>query len=86
VTFPAFTNTNILVMGANYSGVPVGAVTNGGTYSYSASGFCQYDSFPHLADADGKDPSHQYVGCSSINVMNTICPVWRCFSLVGRIQ
>jgi hypothetical protein len=86
VTFPSLTNGNIVVMGANYSGVPVGTVTNGGTYSYTATGFCQRDVYGDLADPNGNAPSGGQIGCSSIDVTNAICPACRCFSLVGKIQ
>jgi len=84
VTVDSFGQTNVPANAE--SGVAVGAVTNGGVYTYSASGFCQYDSQGDVADPNGNDPNGHYIGCSSINVTNTICPARRCFSLVGKIQ
>jgi alpha-tubulin suppressor-like RCC1 family protein len=79
-------STNVNVLANNVNGVAVGAITNGGVYSYSASGFCVYDSQGHDADPDGQDHSTNQVSCSSINITNTICPAAKCFSLVGKIQ
>jgi hypothetical protein len=67
-------------------GVAVGTVTNGGVYTYSASGFCARDEVPHLSNPDGNDPNTNLVGCSSINATSAICPTLKCFSLVGKIQ
>jgi capsular polysaccharide biosynthesis protein len=39
-----------------------------------------------IANADGKDEGGAYASCSSMNVTNAICPMWQCFSLVGKIQ
>jgi hypothetical protein len=88
VTFPAFGNTNLTVLGANSDGVAAGTVTNAGIYSYSASGFCTYNGFLDKADPDGRDPSSNQVNCSfiNLNITNAICPAAKCFSLVGKIQ
>ncbi|HUK81779.1 MAG TPA: hypothetical protein VLZ12_04020 [Verrucomicrobiae bacterium] len=88
VTFHAAGQTNLLaiVMGANSSGVAISTVTNSGVYFYSASGFCARDIGNNMTDPDGRDPSSNQVACSSINITNSICPMWRCFSLVGKIQ
>ena len=90
VMFHAAGQTNLLatVMGANSDGVAIGAVTNGGVYFYSASGFCQYDSQGHVADPEGNDPNTNQVSCSfaNLNITNAVCPAAKCFSLVGKIQ
>jgi hypothetical protein len=85
VIFKGVTNN---VPGNAGNGVIFGTVTNGGNYAYSASGFCVYDSNGDSADPDGKDPSHQQVDCSliNLNITNAICPARACFSLVGKIQ
>jgi hypothetical protein len=73
-----------------YAGIAVGTVTNGGTYSYSASGFCTYDTSGDMADPNGNPPTNgTRAVCSDfnfINITNAICPHATCFSLVGRIQ
>ncbi len=91
VTFHAVGQTNVLatVMGANGNGVAVATVTNGGVYAYSASGFCSYNFQCGAAcefDPEGRDHNGGFGDCSSINITNAICPAWRCFSLVGKIQ
>lgn len=70
------------------TGVAVASVTNGGTYSYSASGWCT-NSFGLAFDPNGRDFSNRLAECSSypgLNTTNTVCPMWQCFSLVGKIQ
>jgi len=75
-------------------GVAVGTVTNGGVYSYTASGFCTYNTASGLqSDPNGVDfTSGTPVDCSSspfnnyLDKTNSVCPMWQCFSLVGRIQ
>jgi alpha-tubulin suppressor-like RCC1 family protein len=67
-------------------GVAVGTVTNGGTYPYSASGFCFHNGNDPKTDADGNLTNGTSGSCSSINITNAICPVAKCFSLVGKIQ
>jgi uncharacterized repeat protein (TIGR03803 family) len=78
----------------NFAGVsmgfPVGMVTNGGIYSFHASGYCQYDTRGDQVNPDGIDLlTTNLVDCSDfsiINKTNAVCPTWRCFSLVGKIQ
>jgi hypothetical protein len=69
-------------------GIAVGTVTNGGTYSYSASGWCTNNALGFLTDPDGRDPSNNLVDCSFsyLNKTNAVCPAAQCFSLVGKIQ
>jgi alpha-tubulin suppressor-like RCC1 family protein len=71
------------------TGVAVGSVTNGGTYSFSANGYCTWSHLGFNTDPDGRDQSNHFVDCSdfnNINITNAVCPAWRCFSLVGKIQ
>jgi hypothetical protein len=71
------------------SGVAAGSVTNGGVYSFSASGFCTFDSNGHSADPSGNPPSGPPANCfdfNVINITNAVCPAAKCFSLVGKIQ
>ncbi len=70
-------------------GVAVGTVTNGGVYSYMASGYCVYDAFLQKADANGRDSvSGSPVDCSFayLDMTNSVCPSLQCFSLVGKVQ
>jgi hypothetical protein len=84
---------NVVVMGTNYAGIAVGTVTNGGVYSYSATGACVYDRRDDLADANGVDlvTTNQVICVPTydnnyFNQINSVCPSLKCFSLVGRIQ
>ncbi len=77
--------TNIVPASAQ-SGVPVGIVTVGSNYVFTASGFCVRDNFGNKTDPDGKDQNEIQASCSSINITNTVCPTAHCFSLVGKIQ
>jgi alpha-tubulin suppressor-like RCC1 family protein len=74
-------STNLTVLANNPAGVAAGIVTNGGVYTYTASGQCDRGG-GNFTDADGSPSSD----CSSINVTNSVCPMWKCFSLVGKIQ
>jgi hypothetical protein len=84
VTVDGFGTTNVPAAAA--SGVAVGIVTKGSNYTFSASGFCARNEQGDLTDPDGNAPNSNSVSCSSINITNAICPMWRCFSLVGKIQ
>ncbi len=87
-----FNSSNVTVLATNYAGIAVGPVTNGGVYSYSASGACLIK----FADPDtATDPNGNATNtgmawdCSEIsviNIMNAPCPTAQCFSLVGKIQ
>jgi len=85
---PAFDNTGYGI------GIAAGTVTVGNVYTYTASGFCEYNTIlEYQSDADGTDSTtSNLVDCSSapannyLNKTNTICPWLRCFSLVGKIQ
>jgi hypothetical protein len=66
-------------------GVPVGVVTNGGVYHYSASGTCSWNIFTCtncVVDANGNGPGPSCV----VNMTNAVCPTAKCYSLVGRIE
>lgn len=79
--------TNVSIPGDAAWGVPVGTVTNGGVYSFSASGLCGWDNQCATCWADANGPTSTAVTRSSfINSTNAICPMWQCFSLVGKIQ
>jgi hypothetical protein len=71
-------------------GVAVGTVTIGNVYTYSASGYCTNTVAGVLTDPDGRDSiTSNLVNCSNlavINKTNAVCPMWQCFSLVGKIQ
>ena len=74
----------------NGSGTFAGMVTNGQVCTYSANGQClwyQYDTNT-VADANGRGPNGLW-DCNdfgNINKTNAVCPMWQCFSLVGKIQ
>jgi uncharacterized repeat protein (TIGR03803 family) len=95
VTITGLTN-NVTVWASNSLGVAVGTVSNGFTYSYSASGYCLRggDCIPGgyatcYTDADGNDQTtHALVGCANggaVNACHTPCPSGICYSLVGDI-
>lgn len=70
-------------------GIAVGTVTVGNVYTYTASGYCVYDSQNHQATPDGRNSvSNNLVDCSFslLNITNSVCPTLQCFSLVGKIQ
>jgi len=80
---------NVVVWATNYAGVAIGTVTVGNVYTYTASGYCTYDSQNHKATPDGRDSvSNNLVDCSFslLNITNSVCPSDQCFSLVGKIQ
>ena len=70
-------------------GIPVGPVTVGNVYTYTASGYCA-DPNLDFVDANGINlATGHLMDCSDfslINITNAVCPMWQCFSLVGRIQ
>jgi len=76
--------TNIVPASAQ-SGVPVGIVTIGSNYVFTASGLCFHNGLDPATDANG-NPTTGTINCSSINITNAICPAANCFSLVGKIQ
>jgi hypothetical protein len=74
----------------NGSGTFVGSVTNGQVCTYSATGSCYWyvGNTNSVADANGNGPNGTW-NCSDTNIVNesyTVCPMWQCFSLVGKIQ
>jgi hypothetical protein len=71
--------------GPGAAGVSFGTVTAGGTYNFSATGYCFHDPLLPPTDANG-NPTNGTANCSSINIINAVCPARQCFSLVGRIQ
>jgi alpha-tubulin suppressor-like RCC1 family protein len=85
--------SNVAVVGSNNVGVAVGAVTNGLTYTYIASGFCSYDSNESPSsdvDPNGNNRSGIPIGCTGPNGTGAtpcgfVCPDTICYSLVGRI-
>jgi Regulator of chromosome condensation (RCC1) repeat len=80
---------NVTVWATNYAGVAFGTLTVGNVYSYTASGYCVYDSQGHQSDPNGIDRvSSNLVNCSFVllNITNAVCPSDQCFSLVGKIQ
>lgn len=80
--------TDVTVMATNDQGVPVGIVTNGGVYFFSASGLCGWDNnfTNQVADANGSTNSAAPVDCATLGASDCVCPAAQCFSLVGRIQ
>ena len=93
VTVDGFSQTNVPAFGdggeQGFSpGVAIGTVTNGGVYTYSASGLCQWDinCSACFAEANGNLTNGAPANCTSINMTNSICPAAKCFSLVGKIQ
>jgi len=72
-------------------GVAVGTVTNGVSYTFSASGRCIHDinNPSTMSDANGNKTNGVPWDCSDfsiINKTNAVCPTAQCFSLVGKIQ
>ena len=94
-----FSQTNVpaygseLYVGSGLSrGVAVGTVSIGNTYTFTASGTCSWTDPQSCPFSDcNVDPDGNHSGtwnCSDtgINITNTVCPMWKCFSLVGKIQ
>jgi hypothetical protein len=77
---------NIAVPASAANGIAVGIVSNGVSYTFSASGTCSWDRTCTncVADADGNH--NGAVNCSSVITPAFICPAARCYSLVGKIQ
>jgi alpha-tubulin suppressor-like RCC1 family protein len=72
------------------SGTFAGTVTNGQVCTYSATGTCYWyiGNTNSVADANGNGPSGPW-DCNDftvINKTNAVCPMWQCYSLVGKIQ
>ena len=72
------------------NGVSFGTVTNGGIYPYTAIGYCQYQAYSIVTDANGTNTyTGSLVDCSNLNFINitdAVCPARQCFSLIGKIQ
>ena len=85
---PATSGEN-LENGGTRNGVSFGTVTNGGIYSYSATGYC-VDALGNLVNANGMNlATSNLMDCSdfvNLNITNAVCPARQCFSLVGKIQ
>jgi hypothetical protein len=86
--------SDVVVPANNNLGVVAGMVSNGVTYSYSATGFCVWSTSCHTSpdcatDANGHHPDGTVADCVAAgwNASNTaICPNAQCFSLVGKIE
>jgi alpha-tubulin suppressor-like RCC1 family protein len=83
-------STSVMVGSTNQFGVAVGTVTNGVTYSYSATGYCcmtggTLDSGCEV-DANGNNTSGEPWSCDEWVAENAPCPCAHCYSLVGRIN
>ncbi|HUI06512.1 MAG TPA: hypothetical protein VL486_05850 [Verrucomicrobiae bacterium] len=89
VTVSGLGQTNVPGNAAN--GVVIGIVTNGGTYIYSASGWCSPCNGcgpTYEYNADGYDHSNNVPPCATNGYQptNAPCPDARCYSLVGKIE
>jgi alpha-tubulin suppressor-like RCC1 family protein len=93
----SMTCTTVVVEAANSSGVAIGAVSNGATYSYSATGFCVWASALECTvspdcstDANGYHADGEVANCVTANwtpeACSAPCPALQCFSLVGKIE
>jgi len=74
----------------NASGTFVGPVTNGQVCTYSATGTCYWSrgDLTTASDPNGNGTNGTW-NCFDFNIVNktnTVCPMWQCFSLVGKIQ
>jgi alpha-tubulin suppressor-like RCC1 family protein len=69
------------------NGVSFGTVTNGGIYRYTATGWCT-NAADFASDPNGNGTNGTPLQCSiyDLNITNSVCPMWQCFSLVGKIQ
>ena len=84
------TSGPVVVQAINSAGTVAGAVTNGGVYTCTASGFCnnQVSGDPNYdTDADGKDHLENLQSCTGCEEP-FVCtsPSKQCFSLVGKIE
>ena len=84
--------SNVIVQ-ANYpngfaTGTVVGTVSNGVTYSYSASGLCAYCDYDPEACTENASGVNTETGLpvACPPVCGLVCPGLQCFSLVGRIE
>ncbi len=83
------TNMNVLALDSSRfsPGVAIGTVTNGGTYTYSATGWCNWDINCGTncdTNPDGQYHNGSWVACPDMTYF--ACPPVRCDSLVGKIQ
>ncbi|MGO9243653.1 MAG: choice-of-anchor tandem repeat GloVer-containing protein [Verrucomicrobiia bacterium] len=88
VTHPVpATSVQFLEHGGPGNGVSFGTVTNGQICTYSASGWCT-NAQSLAADPNGNGTNGTPLGCSLayLDITNAVCPMWPCFSLVGKIQ
>jgi len=85
ITIVPLITTNVTVWATNGNGVAVGTVTNGDTYTFTATGMCSCNPGDFNCtgwDANGGDPQT----CSYYDMSAAVCPLAKCFSLVGKIQ
>ncbi|MGA2138024.1 MAG: hypothetical protein ABSH14_04100 [Verrucomicrobiia bacterium] len=78
--------TNVVVESTYSTGIIVGTVTNGGTYTYAATGLCIRSIPGDSSDANGYGTNGVPVGCDDRDRCGFICPTAPCYSLVGKIQ
>jgi len=85
VSITGITN-NATVLSGDSAGVAVGTVSNGVSYTCTASGFCDRGD-DHLTDPDGDNVEGFLVGCNGGggHTCQTPCPGSICYSLVGKI-
>lgn len=85
-TVDSFPPVTVLATATN--GVTVGTVTNGLTYTYSATGTCFhcFGGGGCPTDANGITTNGLRWDCSSSDMSNFVCPNAQCYSLVGKIQ
>jgi alpha-tubulin suppressor-like RCC1 family protein len=78
------------VPGNAENGVAIGTVSNGVTYTYSATGLCYHcapGGVPDCpTDPNGKKTNGILWDCSSRSPCTLVCPECQCFSLVGKIK
>ncbi len=86
-------STSVVVQAINSLGTVVGTVSNGVTYTCTASGFCSRGGgtcspYPDCyTDPNGNARNGSMVGCAGGRGVpcNTPCPLDICYSLVGKI-
>jgi alpha-tubulin suppressor-like RCC1 family protein len=79
----------VTVWATNSTGIAIGTVTNGVTYTCTASGYCDYGcGFSCEVDANGVDHGNHLQDCTSTEAYRCgfTCPGAVCYSLVGQIQ
>jgi alpha-tubulin suppressor-like RCC1 family protein len=86
VTISGLGQVNVPSDAAN--GVVIGIVSNGVTYSYSATGLCFFvaGDLNTAEDASGNGTNGLPHGCPFYGSSQFVCPASICYSLVGRIE